>query len=164
MSRMKISFIVKKKGGPAGGRLLSAEVPSFDWIQFKNTPNAEQFVKKAYISAVKKIILETEVNQNRTNNFDLSSVESVITRSLSFTKSEIKEWIESRDWTGREYAKSIIEKNVSSLASRINPFTDNDAEKLAYTIAAVCDGSNPVHDFLFSILTKPRPYISPDDL
>lgn len=165
MSRMKISFVVRNKGGPAGGQLLSAEVPAFDWGQFKNTPNAEQFVKKAYIATVKKIVRESELRQNRTDNLDLSSVEAVITRSLSFTKSEIKDWIDTRDWSGNEKAKSILEKHVSSLASRDNPFSDELSKKIAGdVIASVADDADPVADFLFSILTKPRPSISAEDL
>lgn len=61
---INISFRVKDKGGPSGGKTVSADVPAFDWESFKKTPNAEEFVKKAYFASVKRIIREIDEHKN----------------------------------------------------------------------------------------------------
>jgi len=97
--RIPVSFIVRDKGGPAGGKHLQGDAPDFEWERFKNTGNAEEFVKKAYFAAVKKIIRDLDQNKAPTVATDLSSMEAVIARSLFFTKEEIGEWIRTRDWS-----------------------------------------------------------------
>ena len=126
--RVNVNFRVKDKGGPSGGKTLTQSVPSFDWESFKNTPNAEAFVKKAYFAAVKKIIREVEDQKNGSIESDLNSTETIIARALSFTRDEIKDWIKTRDWSKASQVKDIakvlpeIEKNLPELASRRNPF------------------------------------------
>ena len=158
--RVNISFRVKDKGGPSGGKLLSRLVPAFDWESFKNTPNAEAFVKKAYFAAVRDIIREVEEQRNVSVESDLHTAETVIARALSFTREEIKDWIKTRDWSKASQVQNVaeylpfIEKNLPDLASHRNNFNEKDSAKLAdKIIAAVADDPDPIADFMFTILT-----------
>lgn len=162
-SQSIVSFRVRDKGGPSGGKLLSREAPAFDWESFKNTPNAEEFVKKIYFAAVKKIIREIEEHRNGSVESDLGSTETVIARALSFTQDEIKDWIKTRDWSKasqvRDIAKVLpqIEKDLPELASRRNPFSAEVSAKIAdKIIAAVADVPDPIAEFLFTTLTTQR--------
>jgi hypothetical protein len=100
-------------------------------------PNAEQFVKKAYFAAVKKIIREVEESKNGSVASDLDSTESVIARSLAFTKDEITEWIKTRDWQRATQVKDmvkllpVIDRYLPILATRKNPFEEGESSKLA---------------------------------
>lgn len=162
--RVVVSFRVKDKGGPSGGKTFSHEAPAFDWESFKKTPNAEEFVKTAYFAAVKKIIREVEEHKNGTVASDLDSYETVVARALSFTQDEIKDWIKTRDWSKatdvRDMTKVLpqIEKKLPALASRRNHFSAEVSAKIAYKIiAAVADDPDPIADFLFTVLTTQRP-------
>lgn len=157
------SFRVKDKGGPSGGKTLSRDVPAFDWENFKNTPNAEEFVKKVYFASLKKIIRELDEHKNGSVESDLDSTETVIARALSFTQDEIKEWLKTRDWSKAKQVQDIskvlpeIEKHLPKLASRRNHFTADVSAKIAdKIIAAVADDPDPIAEFLFTTLTTPR--------
>ncbi len=158
-----VSFRVKDKGGPSGGKSLSQEAPAFDWESFKHTPNAEEFVRKAYFAAVKKIIREIEDQKNGSVPSNLESTETVIARALSFTRAEIKEWIKTRDWSKASQVPDInkflpeIEKYLPELASRRNRFSLEVSAKIAdKIIAAVADSPDPIAEFLFTTLTTQR--------
>jgi len=160
---ISVSFLVRDKGGASAGSTISVDAPEFNWEDFKNTPNAEEFAKKAYFAAVKKIAREINERKNGTTKSDLSSVEAVIARSLSFTQDEIRKWFETRDWTKANQVRDIatvlpkIEKSLLILASRQNPFSAEASEKIAYKIiASVADDQDPIADFLFTILTTSR--------
>ncbi|OZA26988.1 MAG: hypothetical protein B7X93_09885 [Hydrogenophilales bacterium 17-61-9] len=162
-NRTTVSFRVKDKGGPSGGHSLSKSVPAFDWEGFKRTPNAEEFVKKAYFAAVKKIMREVEESKNGTVESDLDSVEAVIARALSFTKDDIRDWIKTRDWSKASQVRDIskvlpeIEKHLPDLATRRNPFSTEVSAKIAdKIIAAVADDPDPIAEFLFTALTTQR--------
>lgn len=161
INRENIIHRVKNKGGPSAGKSLSGSAPKFDWESFKNTPNAEEFVKKAYSAAIIKIIREIEDHKNGSVETDLNSMETIIARSLSFTRAEIKGWIENRDWDQiPDIAKFLpdIKRRLPELASRRNPFSAMVSERLAYkVISAVADvPHDPIADFLNSTLTNPR--------
>lgn len=163
VTHITVSFRVRDKGGPSGGKTLSREVPPFDWEVFKNTPNAEEFVKKAYFAAVKKIIREIEERKNSSTASDLDSIETVIARTMSCTRGEIKDWIKTRDWSRANQVADItkvlpdIEKRLPDLASRWNVFSPEYSAKLAdKVIAAVADKPDPIADFLFTVLTTER--------
>lgn len=163
-NRVDFSFRIKDKGGVSGGKNISASVPDFDWERFKNTPNAETFVKKAYFAALKKIMREVEERKNGSLKSDLDSIEAVITRTLAFTQEDIRNWIETRDWSkvlqvqDNAELMDLIKKQLPKLASRQNPFSANDSEKLAYkVISAVADvPQDPIADFLNTTLTTRR--------
>lgn len=161
--RVTITFRIRDKGGPSGGKTVSRDAPDFDLARFMATPNADEFVKKAYFATVKKIIREIEERKNGSVASDLTSIESVVARSLAFTKEEIVEWVKTRDWQRANQVKDMekllpeIEKHLPSLATRRHPFSEEIAGKLAdKVIAAVADNPDAVADFLFTILTTPR--------
>lgn len=160
---ININFRIKDKGGPSGGKTVSADVPAFDWESFKKTPNAEEFVKKAYFASVKRIIREIDEHKNGSVESDLDSAETVIARALSFTQDEIKEWLKTRDWGKASQVQDItkvlpeIEKHLPKLASRQNHLSAETSEKIAYKIiAGVADVPDPIAEFLFTTLTTPR--------
>lgn len=166
--RITVTFRVRDKGGPSGGKTLSHDMPAFALDDFLRAPNAEEFIKKAYFAAAKKIVRDIEERKNGTVASDLDSHEAVIARSLSFTKDDIKDWVKTRDWSRAQGVKNIndlveqIEKLLPDLANRRNHFTPEVAAKLAdKVVAAVADYEDPVADFLFTTLTTMRP--SPTD-
>lgn len=161
--RIVVSFRVRDKGGPSGGKILSQEAPVFDWEKFKKTPNAEAFVKKAYLASVTKVVREIEEQKNGSTATDLNSMESVIARALCFSRAEIQDWIKTRDWNKANQVRDIekllpeIEKKLPDLATRQNPFSSEVSAKLAdKVIAAVADNPDPIADFLFTTLTTER--------
>jgi hypothetical protein len=163
-NQIEICFRVRArvKGGPCGGKILSHMAPEFELDSFMKTPNAAEFVRKAYLSAVKKIIRDIAEDKNGTAAKDLSSTEAVVARSLAFTKDDISDWLTTRDWTRVREVKnmtklmSTLMDALPSLATRRNPFEEKIAKRLAdVVIAAVADQSDPVADFLFTVLTQP---------
>ncbi|MBK7548860.1 MAG: hypothetical protein IPI20_14035 [Rhodoferax sp.] len=162
-----VTFRVRDKGGPSGGKTISQSVPEFELADFMKTPNAEEFVKKAYYANVKKIMREVEERKNGSTLSDLQSTEAIVARSLAFTKEEISDWVSSRDWSKASQVKDIEKVKVSmvkylpQLAMRKNPFSTEIAVRIAdVVIAAVADSPDPVADYLFSVLTLPQ---SPSD-
>lgn len=158
-----VTFRVRDKGGPSGGKTISQSVPEFELAEFMKTPNAEEFVKKVYFASVKKIMREVEEKKNGSTVSDLQSTEAIVTRSLSFTKEEISDWIKSRDWSRAVQVKNIesikaaMVKYLPQIAMRNNPFEPKVAERIAdVVVAAVADTQDPVADFIFSILTLPQ--------
>lgn len=159
--KIRISHVVRDKGGKSAGKTLTAEVPAFDWEQFKNAPNANEFVKRAYYASVKKLMREADEGKNGTTTSDLVSYESILTRTLHFTKQDIQDWMDSRDWKRATEARDIekalgeIRPKLPEVALGINPFPDDYALKLANkVIAKVADvPTDPVADYIFSILT-----------
>ena len=162
-NRESVAFRVRAKGGLSGGKTLAHDVPAFDFESFIKTPNGDEFIKMAYFSAVKKIIREIAEEKNGSVASDLESFESVIARSLVFTKEEILEWINTRDWQQanvKDIGKLLpqIEKRLPSLATRKHSFTEKQAKELAdKVVAAVADKpTDSIADFLFTTLTTPR--------
>jgi hypothetical protein len=168
MTKKQIRFTVRKKGGKSSGETLEHDVPAFDWGEFKNSPNAETFVKKAYFSAAQKIVREIHESKNGTEEYHLKTIESLVARSINFNSSEINDWLESRDW---EQAKFTIEKskginflkkNLPLLASDDSSFPEKLRDRAAELIAEIADiEADPVADYLWVKLTQES---SPGDL
>lgn len=157
------TFRVRDKGGTSGGKTLSNRVPNFDLATFLKSPNAEQFIEKAYGASVKKIMREINEHKNGSLESDLDSFEAVITRSLTFTQAEIGEWIKSRDFKKVKDSKNILkakefcESELPKLAARNHTFNKEDSERLATMfVAQLADNPDPVAEFLFSVLTLPK--------
>lgn len=163
-SRTKDSYPVKNKGGKLGGEIVEFEYPTFDWEAFKKVPNAEAFVQKAYVAAVKKIARDLKGRTNGTAESDLDTMEYVIARSLYFTKKDIEDWLETRDWGKANGVPDLekhlpyIRKHLPELAVRINPFQEKYSQDLAYkVVAAVSDiPTGPVAEYLFTMLSHDR--------
>jgi hypothetical protein len=84
-------FRKTKANGDLAGTTRSVEVPTFDWEAFKNTPNVELFVRRAYQSLLQKLVRDMKQgNKNGTRQKDLISMEAVTIRSFQFNKADIK--------------------------------------------------------------------------
>lgn len=162
-TKTPIEFRVRNKGGQLAGRTLQCEIPEFDWATFKNLGNAEEFVRRQYYAAAKKLVREVcDGNLNGTDSHHLDTIETVVTRSLKFSKDEVLEWIETRDWSGEQFkvpqedALKTIKRNLLSLTSpKTASITPNLREKLQLIISNVADKpSDAVADYLFSRLDE----------
>ena len=161
MGRKAIRFTVRNRGGASGGKTIEHEVPEFDWAAFKNTVNAEAFVKKAYFSAAQRICREIHEKKNGTTEDHLQSVESLIARSINFTQGEIEDWINSRDWrrvesvNNRDKAIAFLKKNLPLLANTDQAIPEKAREKVAELVAGLADpDADPVADYLWVKLTQ----------
>lgn len=164
-----VKFRVKNKGGRLAGQTLEREVPEFNWDEFKNLPNAKEFVEKSYLQSVRRIVREIEERSFLSTDSDLVSMESVITRSLSYTKEEISDWIGSRQWelvefkTRKERAIEILQDKLTALSQGPVLFDDIQKNRMAEIIASVADKpSDKVAEYLFSRLTLPVAVADPD--
>jgi hypothetical protein len=156
-----IRFTVRRKGGALGGQTLEHQVAEFDWPAFKNTPNAEAFVKKAYFAAAQKLIRELHEGKSQTEEHHLQTMESLVARSLKFTREEIEEWCESRDWSTAKFtvepskAVRLLKEHLPNLSSSEATFPEHLRQRAAEVVAEVADSkSDPVADYLFVKLSQ----------
>ncbi|MDP2816313.1 MAG: hypothetical protein Q8O19_06505 [Rectinemataceae bacterium] len=156
-----IRFTVRNKGGVLGGQSLEHEVADFDWVSFKNTPNAEAFVRKAYFAAAKKLVRELHEGKNQTEEHHLQSMESLIARSIKFSREELTDWCESRDWSRASFtiepqrAIQLLKEHLPSLSSSEFAFPEKLRLRAAEIVAEVADSkSDPVADYLFVKLSQ----------
>lgn len=153
-------YTVKDKGGKSAGKVIENVVPDFDWEEFKRLPLAKEFAKKAYFGEVKKIMRDIEEDRkNETMQSDLQSIESVITRSLKFTKVDISEWLKKRNWD--ECLKSTNIKTINAFkelaltCSQGGIMVDKDMRNhFAIIVSQVADEpKDDLADYLFSRLS-----------
>jgi hypothetical protein len=161
MSFNTIRFTIRKRGGALGGQSIQQAVAEFDWTTFKNTANAEAFVKKSYYAAAQRLARELAEGKNQTEAHHLQTMESLIARSLKFTKEEIQEWCESRDWdlakftTEREKGIRILKENLPSLSASEFAFPERLRKRAAEIVAEVADSNaDPIADYLFVKLSQ----------
>ena len=161
MTLTTIRFRVRNKGGKLGGEILEHQVAEFDWSTFKNTPNAEAFVKKAYYAAAKKLVREIHEGNRQTGDHHLQSMESLIARSLKFTREEIAEWCDSRDWgcakfkVETEKGIAVLKEHLPGLSSSEFRFPEKIRSRAAEIVAEVANiNADPVANYLFSKLTQ----------
>jgi hypothetical protein len=162
MSKVRFSYRVKEKGGKSAGLVLENDVPEFVWEDFIRTPNAERFVKKAYEGVVKKIMRELAEGVNSSKAHHLESMEYVIARDLNFTRAQIAEWCETRDWSlvafkgDRDKAISFLKSELPKLASGGSAIDKNYRKRVAEIVMEVSDYKlDSVAEYLFSELTSP---------
>ena len=159
MPKVTIRFRVRDKGGKSAGKIVEGQIPEFNWESFKNAPNAEAFVKKAYLSVAQRLVREVNEGSNGTEEHHLESIENLIARSLKFTKKEIKEWCDSRNWSNNEVSSKWIKFLTSNLPNlAISDDFQNDCRtRAAEIVAQVSDKeADPVADYLFAKLTMER--------
>ena len=159
----KFSYRVKNKGGKLAGKNIDVHAPKFDMTQFIKAPNAEEFIKKAYAAAVKKIAREIEEGKNGSVDADLQSYEMIIARSLCFTQADITQWLKSRDWSRISHKKNpdelrkFLENKLPKLAMREPGMEHKNAILIARElIAPLADKPDPIADYLFVVLTVER--------
>ena len=159
----RVTFRVKDKGGALGGKDISFEAPEFDLEAFLRTPNAEEFIRKAYLAAAKRIAREIEEEKSGSVPADLESYEMIVARSLKFTKADITSWLSSRDWTriasfkDPEGVRRSMEAWLPSLSSRANYLREEPSRKVAEkVVAALASKPDPVAEYLFVVLTVRR--------
>lgn len=162
-SRESVTYRVRDKGGKLGGKKLSFEIPRFELEAFLKAPNADEFIKKAYLSAAKKIGREVEERKMRSVPADLSSYEMIIARSLKYTKQDISNWLNSRDWSRISHFKNPaniragVEAFLPKLAMRQNYHEPDFSLKVAKDIvAALASKPDPVAEYLFVMLSVDR--------
>ena len=165
MEFREFRFRNTKENGVLVGTTVSAEVPVLDWDVFKNLPNAELFVRRAFGSLLQKLVRDVELgNKNGTHKKDLLSVEAVITRSFTFKKADIARWCEERDWNSA-HMKSP-ENNIPALkklfpeyAYRDDVITDEEQRsKAAQIVASISDRKkDAIAEYLWVKLTQELP-------
>ena len=160
----RVTYRVKNKGGKMGGQNISFEIPAFDVKEFLKTPNADEFIRKSYYSAAKKVAREIEEHKNGSVPADLQSYEMIVARSLSFTKADIADWLATRDWARiaafkePEALRKSMEKWLPSLASRVNSLPPQPSRNVAEkVVAALASKPDPIADYLFVVLSVERP-------
>lgn len=158
-----ITFRVKNKGGVLGGKDVNFQFPEFILADFLRTPNAEEFVKKSYLAAAKRIAREIKEEKNGSVPADLESYEMIVARSLKFTKADIEGWLRTRDWTkianfkDPEKTRRVMEKWLPGLSGRTNFLEEEFSLKVAEkVVATLANKPDPVADYLFVILTVQR--------
>ena len=166
MAFTSIRFTVRNRGGEFGGQSFEHNVPAFNWSQFKNAPNAEAFVKKAYFAAAQKLVRDLIEEKNSTDPRHLESIEALIARSLKFTRPEIQDWCESRNWalarftSDPEAAIKTLKAHLPNLSSDEFAFPPHLRSRAAEIVAEVADfNSDPVADYLFVKLAQERPEV-----
>lgn len=159
-----IRFRVRRRGGEFGGQMLEYNVATFDWELFKNTPNAEAFVRKAYYAAAHKLVRDLAGEMNSTRQHHVLSMENLIARSLKFTRQEIMDWCESRDWSMANFTIEaedgvrIMKDNLPKLSSDEFAFPSQLRQRAAEIVAEVSDReTDPVANYLFVKLTQEQP-------
>lgn len=158
-----VTYRVRDKGGKLGGHEISFDVPVFDMDEFIKTPNADEFIKKAYLAAAKKIAREVEEDKSGSVPADLSSYEMIVARSLKYTKADIENWLNNKDWSRISGLKDPVairkkmELWLPTLSSRVNFRGEKPSRNVAEkVIAALADKPDPIADYLFVMLTVNR--------
>ena len=166
MSLTSIRFKIRNRGGAFGGQSFEYRVPAFDWNVFKNTPNAEAFVKKAYFAAAQKLVRDLVEEKISTEEHHLESMEALVARSLKFTRQEIQDWCESRDWSvarfnvNPEAAIKTLKTHLPNLSSDEYAFPLKLRTRAAELVAEVADqNADPVADYLFVKLAYVPPVV-----
>lgn len=161
MALTTIRFTVRNKGGKLGGETLEHQVAEFDWSTFKNTPNAEAFAKKAYDAEARRLIREIYEGNRQTSDHHLQSMESLIAKSLKFTREEIEEWCNSRDWRCAKFkcepekGIAVLKEHLPGLSSSEFRFPEKLRCRAAEIVAEVANiNTDPVANYLFSKLTQ----------
>lgn len=142
----------------AQDKSIERDVPDFDWEEFKKLPNAEMFARKCYFANVQRIVSEVaDGHRNQTTETHLVSMESVLVRSLFFTKQQVEEWVKSRNWSlwsfkspvegSEEVKRHIVDKLAGQKESRLPAKV---RARLQECIATVADKpSDDIADYLF---------------
>jgi hypothetical protein len=105
--------------------------------------------------------LNVLLEKNGTLEHHLQSMESTIARSIKFTKKEITDWCNSRDWKNanlkdRDDAVRLLSDTLPAFALDENTIRNMAArQRVAEIIADVCDFEmDPVGEYLWARLMQ----------
>ena len=165
METCEFRFRNTKENGDLAGATQSMDVPSFDWELFKNLPNAELFVRRAYKSLLQKLVRDLKLGyKNGTSAKELLSLEAVITRSFHFKKTDIARWCEERDWNSLDLKSPetivpTLKKLLPKYAYRDDVITDEEQRrKVAQLVAGISDRKkDDIAEYLWVKLTQVVP-------
>ena len=164
MKTVWLDYFVRDRGGESAGKNLSREVLDFNWESFQRTPNAAEFVKKAYFAATKKVIRDLAEGNNRIQESDLQSYENLIACSLAVTKADLTAWCEGRDWSRAGFKIPLdqaiprFKKILFEVWEHPSSHSSGNRKKYAESIAAIADnGHDSIADWLFVRCTKEEP-------
>ena len=164
MAMTPIQFTIRRRGGEFAGHTYKYRVAAFDWDLFKKTANAEAFAKKAYYAAAQKLVRDMVEGKPTTDEHHLISIENLIARTLKFTKQEVIDWCNSREWSSAKFdiesekGVKIMTDNLPNLISEEFSFPSKHRDRAAQIVAEVADkDSDPIANYLFVKLTQPEP-------
>ena len=160
--KKNFSFRKTKANGTLSGTSEEYQVPDFEWEEFIKLPNARLFAKRSYDSTIQKLVRDILLEKNGTSDHHLQTMESVIARSITFTKQEIIEWCNSRDWEltqfnmDKEKAIQLLNDKLPAFALDENSIIDKNVKtRIAEIIAGVSDiNTDPVAEYLWAKLTQ----------
>ena len=150
----------RTKGEPS----LEANVPEFDWDEFKRLPLAREFVRKKYEEALRKLVVEIDSRKNGTSRNHLKSIQAVLAREHVTKKEEFSDWLDKRNWTnlnGRHPNPEAAEKTIRNYAMGMRANRDashlspDQRKKMAELVASLADKPEDVMaDWLFEKFTN----------
>jgi len=132
MIKKTFKFRKSKDNGKLRGTTQEYLVPKFDWDEFKNLPSAGLFVRRAYYSQVHKIVRDILLEKEKISADNIQSMESVITKSLYFTKKDIEDWCKERNWENATFSCDR-EKGIQNLTKRLPMLAVKDADYVFFT-------------------------------
>lgn len=117
------------------------------------------------------MVRELEEGKNQTEAHHLQTIESLIARSLNFTKEDIQEWCNNRNWESaafrgdREKGIQMLKDKLPLLAGSDFAFPEEFRKRAAEIVAEVAGSSvDPVADYLFVKLSQEQKQTSKLDL
>lgn len=163
----KFSYRVRQRrnGSRLAGKTISIEIPSFEWDVFKNTPNAQEFVRRAYMAEAKKQARIAAEKGGELTCPVICSMEEFLLAALRFTKSDIQEWLATRDWESPDYniperSRALLKKVLPMVVTEHGldalhrQWSKEKRDKAYQYVADLADKpDDPVADFIGSKLT-----------
>lgn len=163
METIKFTFRNTKHNGEIAGTVQAYEIPKWEWEEVKQLPITELFVQRCYLALAKKLVRERlQGNLNGTSAQHFQSLETMIIRSISYTKKEIEDWFDSQIWESNlisqpERAIPLLRKWLPEYANRDDVIPNEKLRVQAAKIFAdVADTkSDPIAEYLWGKLTQP---------
>lgn len=157
------TYLTKSTSKNPQRKIITQQVPKFDWDKFKLLPNAADFVEKFYDQLTTQMMREVAEVKNGTTKEHLNSMESIIARAIMFTTQDIEEWCDEQDWQSVGITQdrvSNIKKHLSSFGMRSGganaerSISLDKRKKLAERIMQVVGKGDRLADWLFTRLTN----------
>jgi len=156
MDKTHLRFSVRNEDGKTGRRTMEGEVASFDWSVFKTIPNAEAFVRRAYLTAARKALRDMRDGKNGATSHHLETMETLVARSLKMSPAAVAAR-RGRGEAGDTKPSSLayLAAQLPKVASSVR-FGYDLKRQAADRLAAASDpASEPEGGYLFIKLTMP---------